>query len=330
MRSAVGKVVAVTALMFLGYQSCEAAELRLSHQFPGRTDEWRHQAMVRMAEAVANAGVDLKVTVYPGEQLFKAREQWKAMAEGLLDLSILQLSDNSPVPELGITGLPGLIEDHDRADRIAHSAVAQEINAITEPKGVVILDHYSQAASMGSTGACPVSPQVVNGMAARAPGDLFNKMLEAAGAVPMALPSNAIKPALQSGALDFVVTASQSYLSFGLEKEIKCLVVPGKNGIMTMLISLAMSKKSWDKLSPIQQKALRAAAESIRGFAGAESRKVDTVAADQYRAAGVSISELTPEQHAEWKQLSETTALSIYSSTSPAAAHLLKSVMSIK
>jgi len=106
--------------MLLAASSVLAADLRLSHQFPGKPGEWRHQAMVRFADEVAKSGVDLKVGVYPGEQLFKAREQWKAMVEGVLDLSILQLSDNSPVAEMGVTAMPTLIRDHDHADRIAH------------------------------------------------------------------------------------------------------------------------------------------------------------------------------------------------------------------
>jgi|GEM_PF-5325108 len=197
------------------------------------------------------------------------------------------------------------------------------MNEIAGAQGVVILDHFSQAATIGAVGACPVTPLAVNGLAARAPGELLNKVFEVAGAATMALPSNAIKPALQSGALDLVVTASQSYLSFGLESELKCLVVPGRNGIMTMLVSLAMSKKSWDALTQTQQAALKHAAEAVHPFAATETRKVDHQAAEQYRAAGATIAELTQEQFGEWRTLSERTAFAGYAAIGPQARRLL-------
>tara|TARA_R110001583_G_scaffold40644_3_gene129577 strand:- start:645 stop:995 length:351 start_codon:yes stop_codon:yes gene_type:complete len=65
--------------------------LRASHQFPGGQGDVRDEMVQMMARHVADADVGLTIEVYPGQSLFKAREQWGAIARGRLDITSLPL-----------------------------------------------------------------------------------------------------------------------------------------------------------------------------------------------------------------------------------------------
>ena len=65
--------------------------LRASHQFPGGQGDIRDEMVQMMARHVADADVGLTIEVYPGQSLFKAREQWGAIARGRADESPREL-----------------------------------------------------------------------------------------------------------------------------------------------------------------------------------------------------------------------------------------------
>ena len=83
--AAVGLAVSV-----VGSATAETV-LRASHQFPGGKGDVRDEMVQLMAEEVEKANVDLKIQVYPGESLFKAKEQWAALVRGRLDMTALPL-----------------------------------------------------------------------------------------------------------------------------------------------------------------------------------------------------------------------------------------------
>ena len=74
------QAVAAIAAALLLCSSAARAEviLRASHQWPGGTGDLRDEMVQRVAREVAAADVDLAIRVYPGESLFKARDQWPA------------------------------------------------------------------------------------------------------------------------------------------------------------------------------------------------------------------------------------------------------------
>jgi len=56
--------------------------LKASHQFPGGKGDVRDEMVQMIARDVEKANVGLKIQVYPGESLFKAKEQWGAITKG--------------------------------------------------------------------------------------------------------------------------------------------------------------------------------------------------------------------------------------------------------
>ena len=76
--------------------------------------------MVQMiAKDAKDANVGLNIQVYPGASLFKPNDQWNAMVNGQLDITLFPLDYASgKVPVFSATLMPGLIRSQERAKRI--------------------------------------------------------------------------------------------------------------------------------------------------------------------------------------------------------------------
>jgi len=114
--------------------------LRASHQFPGGKGDVRDDMVQMIAKAAkaANAGFDIQV--YPGASLFKPNDQWNAMVNGQLDITLFPLDYASgKVPSFSATLMPGLIRSQERAKRINDSQFMKDIRAEIEKHGVIVL-----------------------------------------------------------------------------------------------------------------------------------------------------------------------------------------------
>jgi TRAP-type transport system periplasmic protein len=100
--------------------------LKASHQFPGGKGDVRDNMMQLIAKEAEAANVGLNVEVYPDAALFQAplkvEQQWDAIVNGQLDITLLPLDYASDkVRAFSATLMPGLVRSQDRALRINQS-----------------------------------------------------------------------------------------------------------------------------------------------------------------------------------------------------------------
>src|SRR3546814_335336 len=120
---------------------------------------------------------------------------------------------------------------------------------------------------------CITSPDTIKGQVIRAAGPAFEQMLAAAGASISSMPSSEIYTAMQTGVLDATNTSNDSFVSYRIDEQVKCLTAPGENALWFMYEPVIMSKKVFDGLKPEQQKAIMSAATKAEDFVTGEARK---------------------------------------------------------
>jgi len=134
----------VRALAVAAFGACLPAlaanvTLRASHQFPGGKGDVRDDMVQMIAKEAAAANVGLTVQVYPGASLFKANDQWNAIVNGQLDMTLFPLDYASgKVPVFSATLMPGLIRSQERAKRVNQSGFMKEIRAEIEKRGAIV------------------------------------------------------------------------------------------------------------------------------------------------------------------------------------------------
>src|SRR5512135_3408479 len=155
MRRFTGLVVAVAGALFAGSVVAAPIVLRASHQFPGGKGDVRDDMVQMIAREAQAANVGLTIQVYPGASLFKPNDQWNAMVNGQLDITLFPLDYASgKVPAFSATLMPGLIRSQERAKRINQSKFMQDIRAVIEKHGVMVLSDAWFAGGMASNQGC--------------------------------------------------------------------------------------------------------------------------------------------------------------------------------
>jgi len=257
--------------------------LKASHQFPGGKGDARDEMMNLLAKEVEKANVGVKIQVYPGQSLYKAMEQYKPLVEGQLDLVSLPLDYAAGfVPEFSITLMPGLVKNHEHAQRINVSPFMKDIKKMINDQGAIVLADAWFAGGFASKNKCITNPESAKGQVTRAAGPMFEEMLVGAGASISSMASSEVYQGLQTGVLNAVNTSSQSFVSFKLFEQVKCITPPGKYALWFMYQPVLMSKKSFDKLNPKQKEAILAAGKKAEQYITKESQRYWTVKWKRY------------------------------------------------
>ncbi len=288
------------ALAFSGAASAETV-LRASHQFPGGQGDVRDEMVQLMAKHVADSGTDLKIEVYPGQSLFKADEQWGALVRGRLDITALPLDYASGRhPEFSATLMPGLVRNHERAQRLNDSEFMGMIKDVIQEGGARVLADAWLAGGFASDIRCITSPDTVDGQTMRAAGPAFDEMLETAGASITSMPSSEIYTAMQTGVLDGANTSSGSFVSYRIYEQVSCLTAPGENALWFMYEPILISEQVWQGLTEEQQQALTEAGQAAEAFFAAEAAGLDQTMVDVFKENGVEVVQMSPEDYEAW------------------------------
>src|SRR6185312_17448121 len=129
--------------------------MKASHQFPGGKGDVRDDMVQMIAKDAKAANVGLDIQVYPGASLFKPNDQWNAMVNGQLDITLFPLDYASgKVPVFSATLMPGLIRNQDRAKRVNASPFMKDMRAEIEKNGVIVLSDAWFAGGMAAKGKC--------------------------------------------------------------------------------------------------------------------------------------------------------------------------------
>ena len=152
----------------------------------------------------------------------------------------------------------------------------------------------------------------------------MDRMLGAAGGIVSTMPSNEIYIGMQTGSLDAAVTSSTSLISFRLEELAKSLTTGRTGAFWFMLEPLLISKEIFDSLPADQQKAILDVGLEMEDWGTKEARKDDEEVAKVYAAKGVQIVDLSPDDLAKWRTVSEESAWKDFGAKASSAAELLK------
>ncbi|HUC63101.1 MAG TPA: TRAP transporter substrate-binding protein DctP [Alphaproteobacteria bacterium] len=308
-----------------------AVTLRASHQFPGGKGDVRDEMVQMIARDVAAANVDLNIRVYPGATLFKPNEQWNAMVTGQLDISSFPLDyASNKVPAFGATLMPGLVRNHDRAQRLDRSPFMRDIRAKIEAAGVIVLSDAWLAGAVASRGRCILEPDDVQGMRIRSAGQTFAEMWEKAGAIQISVPSNEIYTALQTGIVDATDTSTGSFTSFRLYEQVKCITAPGDNALWFMYEPVLMSKKSFERLNDAQRAALVAAGKRASAFFAEAAKSLDQEMVKVFEAHHVKVVTMTPAEYDSWLKVAEASSYREFAARVPDGKRLIDEALAVK
>ena len=328
MKSILKSAVAATALLALGTMA-QATELRLSHQWSNK--DVRHQVAQIIADDVAAAGVDLDIKIFGSQSLFKAREQYKPLSRGQLDMTVLPLSyAGGQQPAFNLTLMPGLVKNHDHAARLSNSPFMEALEAKMADDDVMVLVHGYLAGGFVGKDKCITKPDDVAGLQTRAAGKAFEQMLAGAGASIASMASSELYNALQTGVLNAANTSSSSFVSYRIYEVSTCLTAPGANALWFMYEPILMSKRSFDRLNDEQKQALMDAGQKAEDYFKTEAANLDQTLVDTYKENGVEVVEMSQEDYDAWLAIAQETSYKQFAEEVPNGQQLIDQALAVE
>jgi len=320
------RVLALAAILVLALATVAGAQMKLkvSHQFA--EGDVRDQLVRVFADKVQKKlGKEVEFRVYPASSLFKPKEQWDAMRQGTLDLSVFPLDYAAgKVPELSITLLPCSVSSLKQAMSWQQKPIGQRLSKILEDNGVKILVWAWLDGGIGSTVRQVILPEDSKALKMRAAGKKFEFMLKEAGASITSMPSSEIYHALSTGVLDSCLTSSSSFVSYRLYEQLKFMNVPKDYAIWYMAEPLVMSLKTWKRLKPEQQKVFQEVGDEMeRDWVVPHFAKDTESLIKEFTKAGVQLHYMTKEEFLKWQEFAKKTAWKNYEETVPGGKEIL-------
>ena len=321
---------AVAAIAISGAAQAQIT-MKASHQFPGGKGDVRDDMVQMIAKEVKAANVGIDIQVYPGASLFKPNDQWNAMVNGQLDVTLFPLDYASgKVQAFSATLMPGLIRSQDRAKRINNSQFMTDIRAEIEKHGVIVLSDAWFAGGMASKNGCIVKPDDMKGRKFRAAGPTFAGMWEAAGASIVSPPSNEIYNAFQTGVVNGTDTSLGTFQSMRLYEVTDCLTAPGSNALWFMYEPVLMSKKSFDKLNKKQQDAFVAAGKKAQAYYEGKADEVNKDAIKAFEDQKVKVVTLSDADYQAWLEVAKKSSYAKFAKDVPNGQKLIDEALAVK
>jgi tripartite ATP-independent transporter DctP family solute receptor len=205
------------------------------------------------------------------------------------------------VKDYAVLDIPYLFNNVQEADAVVDGQVGKALTDQLPAKGLVGLTFWEYGYRNLSNSKRPVTKlEDLQGLKIRvvqAPIyiDTFNTL--GANAIPLPLPE--LYSALEQKTVDGQENPLNVIL-FNKFYEVNKYV--SRTQHIYNPLQLLMSKKTWDKLSPAEQKIVQEAASESKAYERKVARDQDAKAVEQLKAAGVQFNDVSPQELARFKE----------------------------
>lgn len=269
----------------------QTTKLTLGHgAAPGNP---RHEAAVKFADALkAKSAGRIEVQVAPSGQLGDDAAMVTAVRTGALDMTAnSQGAVSSAVPEYAAYGMPFMFSTPAQAFKLLDGPLGQELAQKSADKGMVVLGYWDNGIRHMTNSKRPISKvEDMKGLKMRTPPDaVLVDIMQALGAEAQQIKFAELYVALQQGVVDGQENPLVNIHASKLYEVQKHLALTSHMFQMTPFL---MSKRTWDRLSEADRKAVTEAATEATALQRKLSADADAKLLDDLKAKGVLVTTL--------------------------------------
>ena len=285
---------AVVTLLPAAVQA-QAIKLTLGHG--AAVGNPRHEAAVKFSEVLkARTGGRIEVQVAPSAQLGDDAAMVTALRTGALDISAnSQGAVANAVPEYAAFGMPFLFSSAASAFKLLDGPLGKELADKSAEKGLVLLGTWDNGIrQMTNSKRAITKVEDMKGLKMRVPPDAtLVDIMKSLGAESQQIKFAELYVALQQGVVDGQENPLVNIHASKLYEVQKHLALTNHQFQMTPFL---MSKRSWDKLSAADKKAVQEAAAEATALQRKLSQEADEKLLAELKAKGVQVT--TPDKAA--------------------------------
>lgn len=305
-------------------QDIQERTIKIGHL--NNTDHPTSLGVKKFAEIVtAKSGGKIKVTEFASSTLGSELQQQSAMMGGVQEMLVASTTSLAGiVKEFGLLDFPFLFSNPRQADAMVDGPLGKMLNAKLAEKGIVVLGFFDLGFRNVTNSKRPITKgEDLEGLKLRViPNPVFIETFKTFKANPVPMPFIELYGALESKAVDGQENPYAVILSSKLY-EVNKFVSETNHVYATNPIQV--SKRFWDKLSPVEQKLLQDAATEAQNYQRVVSREVSSKAVAELKAKGMTFNEISAAEQARMRSEVKAVHEKFAGSYDPAAVKLFKS-----
>lgn len=287
------KKIGVTLLVlvaFCGFVSISQAAMVLKLGHYANAEHAGNQAAKMFAEGVAErTDGELTVEIYPNNELGNPPEVLEQSVLGVIDMSLPtqgQLAKYSK--KFGCVMLPFAYDGYEHAYKVLDGPFIEWADKDLEDAGLVFLSNWEWGFRNLTNSVRPINtPEDARGLKIRTPPELSNQAaMEALGATAQTIQFSELPMALKQGLVDGQENPVSVIYAFKIYETQKYLAMTGHtyNSMVHVI-----SKKTWDKLTPEQQKIVKEESRKAGDFMRQNLRTAETEEIEKLEALGMEV-----------------------------------------
>ena len=278
------------ALLTAGHLAFAQTPVKLTLGHGAAPGNPRHEAALLFAERVeAKTAGRIEVQVAHSAQLGDDAAMVTALRSGTLDMSAnSQGAMANVVPEYAALGLPFLFPDIHKAWQLLDGPIGEDLAKRTAAKGMVVLGYWDNGIRHVTNSKKAIkAPADLKGLKIRTPPDAMTvDIMQTLGADTQQIKFAELYVALQQGVVDGQENPLANVASSKLYEVQKYLSLTGHKYEATPFV---ISKRSWERLSPADQKVFTEAAAEATQLQRKLSKEADDKLAAELKAKGVQV-----------------------------------------
>ena len=292
----------VAAVPAINAQEIHERTIRFGHL--NNPDHPISAGVKKFAELMAaKSGGKHTVREFPSNQLGNEMQQQSALQGGTQEMTApAPTSLAGIVKEFGLLDLPFIVANSQQADALTDGPLGKMLFAKLPDKGLVGLAFWDLGFRNVTNNKRPITtPEDLEGIKLRViPNPVFLETFKTFKANPVPMPFSDLYSALDTHAVDgqenpFAVILSNKF--FEVQKFLSTT-----NHVYTAN-TILISKKFWDRLSPVEQKLVQDAALEARDYQRKISRDAAQKAIGELRAKGMQVNEVPPAELGRMRQM---------------------------
>lgn len=249
----------------LGCMSAQARDLSLAEVHP--PGHIMVQSEERLGARLADLSKgSLQLQLKHSGQLCNESQCWAKIKDGSLDIARVNMGVLSKdLSAVKLMSLPYLFRSREQMWRVLEGDFGRRLEAEAAKSGAIVLTYYdSGTRSFYSTKKPIRSLADFSGLRVRVQDSpVYKDLIEMLGGTPVVLPYDKVVDAFRTGEIDAAENNTPSYISSGHYKLARYYSLDEHSSVPEVLV---ISKKSWATLNPLQQKALKDAAQESSEF----------------------------------------------------------------
>lgn len=279
-----------------GTSGDKAIVLKLGHVQPDK-DLW-HIASLKFAELVSQkTNGTVKIEVFPGSQLGNDRDMAEGLQMGSVDFALIAGVLGNFEPTIQLLELPYLFHDEEHLRRVLDGPIGKEIfERLLKNANIRVLAWWNRGPRQTTSNKPINSVADIKGLKIRLPE--IPPMIaawKAMGANPTPMAFGEVYTALQQGVIDAQENPIPIIYSNRFYEVQKYLALTNHK---YEYVTIAMSEKTYQKLTPEQQKAIEEAAKEAAEYHNRLVKENTDKMLEELKAKGMQVTTPNTEEFA--------------------------------